>query len=133
MLCRIQSTLPDSIGTYRHTYKPRHPMTNVLSTITQAGFDSRNIHYGNLRKLFFTVIEWLHHKSHEADQIKRSNCKADQEKFNIAVQLLQDDYLRGIIEGRFSRCEHGGAEHQTVFKVIDEDTIKMTTETFCYD
>lgn len=123
--CRIVSAHTD-------TPQTQTPMTDVLSIITQAGFNPKRIHYGNLRKLFFAVIEWLHHESHKTDKLLRSSSPT-QEQFDIAIQLLQNDYLRGVIEGRFSRCTQGGAEHQTVFEVIDENTISMTTKSFSYD
>lgn len=102
---------------------------NVLSTITQAGFEPTRIHYGDLRELFFSSIQWLHHKSHEADKIEEPEGTEDKIRFNIMLQLLQNDYLRGIIEGRFSNCNQNGVEHNVVFRVR-EKTIEIKVKEF---
>ncbi len=94
--------------------------TNVLSMIKEAGFNPERIHYGDLRGIILSSIQWLHHRSHETDRIEEPEEAEDKIRYKIMYELLQNDYLRGIIEGRFSNCNHDGVEHHVVFHITDK-------------
>ncbi len=104
--------------------------TDVLSMIKEAGLDPEHVHYGDLREIFLGSLQWLHRKSHETNRIEEPEGVEDKICFKIMTQLLQNDYLRGIIEGRFSNCSHDGVEHNAVFRVKDGRVIEIETKEF---
>ncbi len=91
--------------------------------ITEAGFDPTAIHYDQLRKLFLSSIEWLHFITHHTGGQNPADFSMDltDETQRLALELVSDPYIRGIIEGRLSNCNHGavdGKNQQPVFKPV---------------
>lgn len=102
-------------------------MKSAMHMIADAGLNPTAIHYDQLRELFLENIQWLHHLSHYTFSQNPAEFPVDlsDRTQRLAFELVSDPYIKGIIEGRLSSCDHGavdGKNQQPVFATAPGST-----------
>jgi hypothetical protein len=87
-------------------------MKSAMEMIAGAGLNPTAIHYDQLRELFLPSIEWLHHVSHHTHGQNPATFSVDLTNGTqrLAFELVSDPYIKGIIEGRLSSCNHSAVD-----------------------